>query len=40
MPAAFRLYCSMGFTPVDRYNQNPVLRQSDTLEIAFLRRPL
>jgi len=40
MPAAFRLYRSMGFAPVDRYNQNPVLRQSDALEIAFLRRPL
>jgi GNAT superfamily N-acetyltransferase len=40
MPAAYRLYCSMGFTPVDRYNQNPVLRQSAALEIAFLRRPL
>jgi putative acetyltransferase len=40
MHAAFRLYCSMGFAPVDRYNQNPVLRQSDALEIAFLRRPL
>jgi GNAT superfamily N-acetyltransferase len=40
MPAAYRLYCSMGFTAVDRYNQNPVLRQSDALEIAFLRREL
>ncbi|HEX4308734.1 MAG TPA: GNAT family N-acetyltransferase [Acidobacteriaceae bacterium] len=40
MPAAYRLYCSMGFTAVDRYNQNPVLRQSDALQIAFLRREL
>jgi putative acetyltransferase len=40
MPAAYRLYCSMGFTPVDCYNQNPILRQSDSLEIAFLRRKL
>jgi GNAT superfamily N-acetyltransferase len=40
MQAAYRLYCTMGFTPVDRYNQNPVLRQSDLLEIAFLRREL
>jgi putative acetyltransferase len=40
MPAAYRLYCSMGFAPVDRYNQNPVLRQSEALEIAFLRRAL
>jgi len=40
MRAAYRLYRSMGFEPVDRYNQNPVLRQSDSLEIAFLRREL
>jgi len=40
MQAAFSLYRSMGFTPVDRYNQNPVLRQSDALEIAFLRKEL
>lgn len=40
MQAAYRLYCSMGFTPVDRYNENPVLRQTDSLEIAFLRREL
>jgi ribosomal protein S18 acetylase RimI-like enzyme len=40
MPAAYRLYCSMGFTAVDRYNQNPVLRQTDALEIACLRREL
>jgi len=40
MQAAYRLYCAMDFKPVDRYNQNPVLRQIDTLEIAFLRRQL
>jgi GNAT superfamily N-acetyltransferase len=40
MQAAYRLYCSMGFTAVDRYNQNPVLLQQDSLEIAFLRREL
>jgi len=40
MPAAYRLYGSMGFTPVDRYTQNPVLRQTDALEIAFLRKEL
>ncbi len=40
MHAAYRLYCSMGFTPVDRYTQNPVLRQTDALEIAFLRKEL
>lgn len=40
MQAAYRLYCAMGFQPVDRYNQNPVLRQAESLEIAFLRREL
>lgn len=40
MPAAYRLYRSMGFAPVDRYNQNPVLRQTGALEIAFLRKEL
>ncbi|MFP5228773.1 MAG: GNAT family N-acetyltransferase [Acidobacteriota bacterium] len=40
MPAAYRLYVSMGFTPVDRYTQNPVLRHTDSLEIAFLRKGL
>ncbi len=40
MQAAYRLYRSMGFAPVDRYNQNPVLRRTDTLEIAFLRKEL
>jgi putative acetyltransferase len=40
MPAAYRLYCSMGFASVDRYTQNPVLRQTDALEIAFLRKEL
>jgi len=40
MQAAYRLYCSMGFTPVDRYNQNPALLKQDALEIAFLRREL
>ncbi len=40
MQAAYRLYCAMGFTRVDRYNENPVLRQTDSLEIAFLRSGL
>ena len=40
MRAAYRLYCSMGFTPVDRYTQNPVLRETGALEIAFLRKEL
>lgn len=40
MQAAYRLYCSMGFARVDRYNENPVLRQVDSLQIEFLRREL
>lgn len=40
MQAAYRLYSSMGFTEVVRYNQNPVLRRTDSLEIAFLRKEL
>lgn len=40
MQAAYKLYRSMGFVPVERYNQNPVLRQSEALEIAWLRREL
>ena len=40
MQAAFRLYQSMGFVATDRYTHNPVLRQIDPTEIAFLRREL
>ncbi|HEY1807685.1 MAG TPA: GNAT family N-acetyltransferase [Acidobacteriaceae bacterium] len=40
MKAAYALYRSMGFAPVERYNQNPVLRQAEGLEIAWLRREL
>ena len=40
MPAAHHLYVRLGFHPVDRYNQNPVLRQPEALEIAFLRKDL
>lgn len=44
MQAAHRLYLSLGFRPVERYNQNPVLRSTaahtDTPQIAFLRRNL
>ena len=40
MVAAYGLYCSMGFARVERYNENPVLRQTGALEIAFLRREL
>ncbi len=40
MQAAHHLYVALGFQPVDRYNHNPVLRQSESLEIAFLRKDL
>jgi putative acetyltransferase len=40
MQAAYALYVAMGFAPVDCYNQNPVLLQSEAIEIAFLRREL
>jgi len=40
MQAAYGLYRSMGFVPVERYNDNPTLRQTETLEIAWLRREL
>ena len=40
MQAAYGLYRSMGFVPVERYNDNPALRQTQALEIAWLRREL
>ena len=40
MQAAYGLYRSMGFEPVERYNNNPTLRNTDALEIAWLRREL
>jgi putative acetyltransferase len=40
MQAAYALYRAMGFVPVERYNDNPTLRQIDSLEIAWLRREL
>jgi ribosomal protein S18 acetylase RimI-like enzyme len=40
MQSAYGLYRAMGFASVERYNQNPVLRQGDALEIAWLRREL
>lgn len=40
MQSAYSLYRSMGFTSVERYNRNPVLRQPESLAIAFLRRDL
>jgi ribosomal protein S18 acetylase RimI-like enzyme len=40
MPAAFALYHAMGFVPVDKYVQNPVLRDPDALQVAYLCRKL
>jgi putative acetyltransferase len=40
MQAAYSLYRAMDFIPVERYNKNPTLRQSDVLEVVFLRREL
>jgi len=40
MQSAYALYCSMGFEPVDRYTDNPVLRQDNSIPIAFLRKRL
>jgi putative acetyltransferase len=40
MQAAYALYTSMEFAPVERYNRNPVLLQPEALEIAFLRREM
>ncbi|MGC2636204.1 MAG: GNAT family N-acetyltransferase [Acidobacteriaceae bacterium] len=40
MPAAYALYCDLGFTSVARYHRNPVLREPESAEVAFLRRDL
>jgi len=40
MPSAYALYRAMGFVPVEHYNNNPVLRQIDAHEIAWLRLEL
>jgi putative acetyltransferase len=40
MQAAYALYTAMGFVAVERYNDNPTLRQIDSLEIVWLRREL
>jgi putative acetyltransferase len=40
MRAAYALYRAMDFIPVERYNQNPTLRETNALEIAWLRREL
>jgi putative acetyltransferase len=40
MQPAYALYRAMNFNPVERYNDNPTLRHTDALEIAWLRREL
>lgn len=40
MQVAYALYRTMDFVPVERYNQNPTLRHSDAVAIAWLRREL
>jgi GNAT superfamily N-acetyltransferase len=40
MSAAYRIYCRMGFVPIERYHQNPALRRPDELRIAYLRLEL
>ena len=40
MPAAYALYRAMGFVPVEKYVQNPVLRDPEALAVTYLRREL
>lgn len=40
MQAAYSLYRAMGFAPVEKYTQNPVLRDPKALQVAYLRRKL
>lgn len=40
MQAAYSLYRAMGFAPVAKYTQNPVLRDPEALQVAYLRREL
>jgi GNAT superfamily N-acetyltransferase len=40
MPAAYALYQAMGFVPVEKYVQNPVLRDPEALQVAYLCRKL
>jgi len=46
MRAANRIYADLGFAPVERYGDNPVLRQTPGLpdnsspEVVFFRREL
>lgn len=40
MQAAYALYRTMGFAAVEKYVQNPVLRDPEELHVAYLRREL
>lgn len=40
MQAAYALYRGMGFVPVEKYVENPVLRDPEALEVMYLRREL
>ena len=40
MQAAYALYRAMGFAPVEKYLQNPVIRDPEAIEVAYLRKEL
>ncbi|HEX4039870.1 MAG TPA: GNAT family N-acetyltransferase [Acidobacteriaceae bacterium] len=40
MQAAYTLYRAMGFAPVEKYIQNPVIRDPEAMEVAYLRKEL
>lgn len=40
MQAAYTLYRAMGFLPVQKYVQNPVIRDPDAMEVVYLRKEL
>lgn len=40
MRAAYALYGAMGFVPVEKYVENPVLRDAEAMQVAYLRREL
>lgn len=40
MQAANRMYQLLGFEPVERYNENPVLGANPTVDVVFFRRSL
>ena len=36
----YALYRAMGFAPVEKYLQNPVIRDPEAIEVAYLRKEL